>query len=185
MHITATIDMVTFIVKSNTAQATFLLKDLPGSGRRIDILCRCVNSAFCLSHDIRRDVTLYLCFAGKTLTFVGRELKHLTPDERGIAVIIQKALEGNPTPGVYVSNATFEETLREQKGEIVFLHEEGEDISHISLHENMCFVLAGHKGFNKTDQKLLERMGKKVSISPKILHTDHCIIVVHNFLDRV
>ncbi len=176
--------MVTFIVKSNTAKTKFLLKDLPGSGGRIDILCRCVNSAFCLSHDIRRDVILYLCFAGKTIKFVGKELKHLTPDERGIAILIRKALEGNPTPGIYVSEKSFKDTVLEYEKEIIYLDENGEDISTLKLNKDMCFVLGDHLGFNKEDQEFLERIGRKISISPKILHADHCIIIVHNFLDR-
>jgi len=177
--------MVVFIVKSNTAKTKFLLKDLPGSGRRIDVLCRCVNSAFCLSHDIRRDVVLHLCFAGKTIKFVGKELKHLTPDERGIAILIRKALEGNPTPGIYISEKSFRDTLLESGKEIIYLDEKGEDISHLKLKKDMCFVLAGHLGFNKEDQEILEKIGKKISISPKILHADHCIIIVHNFSDRM
>ncbi|MEA1993803.1 MAG: tRNA (pseudouridine(54)-N(1))-methyltransferase TrmY [Euryarchaeota archaeon] len=176
--------MVTFIVKSNTAKANFLLKDLPGSGRRVDILCRCINSAFCLSHDIRRDVTLHLCFAGKTLKFVGSELKHLTPDERGIAILIRKALDGSPTPGVYVSEQSFEDLVAMHEGRVVYLNEHGEDIATVPLNSEMCFVLAGHKGFNEGDQAFLEKIGQKVSLSPKILHVDHCIIIAHNFLDR-
>jgi len=173
-----------FIVKSNTAKTKFLLKDLPGSGGRIDILCRCVNSAFCLSHDIRRDTVLYLCFSGKTIKFVGKELKHLTPDERGIAILIRKALEGAPTPGIYISEKSFREIILEREEEIIYLDEKGEDISNLKLKKDMCFVLAGHLGFNKEDQEFLEKIGKKISISPKILHADHCIIVAHNFLDR-
>nr|AAB88387.1 hypothetical protein [Methanococcus maripaludis] len=33
--------------------------DLPGSSGRLDLLCRCVNSAFFLSHDMRRDTIFY------------------------------------------------------------------------------------------------------------------------------
>lgn len=176
--------MVIFIVKSNTAKTKFLLKDLPGSGKRIDVLCRCVNSAFCLSHDIRRDTALYLCFGGKTIKFVGKELKHLTPDERGIAILLRKALEDNPTPGVYISEKSFQETVLESGKEIIYLDEKGEDISHLKLKKDMCFVLAGHLGFSQEDRGFLERIGRKTSISPRILHADHCIIVVHNFLDR-
>ena len=176
--------MVIFIVKGNTAKTKFPLKDLPSSGGRIDILCRCVNSAFCLSHDIRRDTILYLCFSGKTIKFVGKELQHLTPDERGIAILIRKALEGNPTPGVYINEKSFEETVLESGKEIIYLDEKGKDISCLKLKKDMCFVLADHLGFDKKDQDFLEKKGEKTSISPKILHADHCIIVVHNFLDR-
>ena len=47
--------MKTFIIKGNKAKTTpdFLLKDLPGSGGRMDILCRCLTSALLVSHGIR------------------------------------------------------------------------------------------------------------------------------------
>ncbi|MDD3070206.1 MAG: tRNA (pseudouridine(54)-N(1))-methyltransferase TrmY, partial [Methanoculleus horonobensis] len=44
---------------------TFSLNDLPGSGGRMDVLCRSVNSAFFLSHDLRRDVECYLVLCGE------------------------------------------------------------------------------------------------------------------------
>ncbi|MDD1671564.1 MAG: tRNA (pseudouridine(54)-N(1))-methyltransferase TrmY, partial [Methanomicrobiales archaeon] len=43
---------------------TFPLDDLPGSAGRMDLLCRCVQTAFFLSHTLRRDVECYLILCG-------------------------------------------------------------------------------------------------------------------------
>ena len=41
----------------------FSLNDLSGSTGRLDILLRCVNAAFHLSNDIRKDVEVFLVLA--------------------------------------------------------------------------------------------------------------------------
>jgi len=80
-----------FVVVGNLAATTpdFSLEDIPSTSGRIDILCRCINSAFVLSHGIRRDVQVYLIFRGgkapKTVHLRGRDLRHLNPDERTTA----------------------------------------------------------------------------------------------------
>ncbi|MDY7081623.1 MAG: tRNA (pseudouridine(54)-N(1))-methyltransferase TrmY, partial [Halobacteria archaeon] len=77
-----------FVVLGHTAptEPDFTLNDLPGSAGRLDVLCRCVNSSFFLSHSLREDVRLYLVLQGEiTLRFEGRELQHLNPDERSTA----------------------------------------------------------------------------------------------------
>jgi tRNA (pseudouridine54-N1)-methyltransferase len=41
----------------------FSLDDLVGGAGRLDVLCRCVNSAFFLSHAIREEVRIHLVLA--------------------------------------------------------------------------------------------------------------------------
>jgi len=38
-------------------------------------------------------------------------------------------------------------------------------------------------GLSQEDEELLKD-AKRVSISPMVLHADHCIIIVHNVFDR-
>ena len=71
-----------FVVVGHRAitSGDFKLNDLCGSTGRLDVLLRCVNSAFFLSHDLRRDVELFLILQGepdapKTIRLVGSELK--------------------------------------------------------------------------------------------------------------
>ncbi|PKK85359.1 MAG: tRNA (pseudouridine(54)-N(1))-methyltransferase TrmY [Thermoplasmata archaeon HGW-Thermoplasmata-1] len=178
----------------------FTLNDLCGGAGRIDVLARCVNSAFFLSHDLRRDTELYLVLLGepdapKTLRMAGSELKYLNPDERSTGALIKKALslaipddgyEVESTPGIYVSRREFAQTLDSIAGVTpYFLDEGGEDVRSADIASEPVFVLSDH--FDPTDEELaaLETAGaKKLGLGPMVLHGNHCITLVHNELDR-
>ncbi|MDY6965612.1 MAG: tRNA (pseudouridine(54)-N(1))-methyltransferase TrmY [Halobacteriota archaeon] len=191
--------MRNFIVVGNKAitSPNFSLNGLHSSGGRLDILCRCVNSAFFLSHDIRRDVTLWLILLGGpdppiTIRFEGERLKHLNPDERNIASLIKKALdrkgeegvEVESTPGIFVRRGDLKDALSDE-GDIFYLREDGIDITKMDLEfEEPTFVLGDHLGLSIEYEELLKSLGaEKVCVGPVSLHADHCIIVVHNRLD--
>ena len=120
-----------FIFKANKAitNGDINLKDLPGSCGRLDLVCRCVSSAFFLSHDLRRDTVFYSIHYGApnppvALKFVGSELKRVSPDERSIALFIKKALDKTPTPlwkestsGIYVAKKEFRDIILEKRDE--------------------------------------------------------------------
>ncbi|MDY6930901.1 MAG: tRNA (pseudouridine(54)-N(1))-methyltransferase TrmY [Halobacteriota archaeon] len=189
--------MRNFVVVGNTAVTIpeFSLNGLPSSAGRLDILCRCVNSAFFLSHDIRRDVTLHLVLLGGpdpdlVIRLVGDKLRHLNPDERNIATLIKKALdrksedgrEIESTPGIYVRRGGLKDALCGAE-EIFYLHEDGVDISGLKC-KDPTFVLGDHLGLSEEYEALLDLLGaEKVSIGPRSLHADHCIIITHNRLD--
>ncbi|HXY87880.1 MAG TPA: tRNA (pseudouridine(54)-N(1))-methyltransferase TrmY [Candidatus Acidoferrales bacterium] len=188
-----------FIVIGHKAVTSgeFPLNDMPGSAGRIDILARCVNSAFFTSFDIRRDTRIILVLLGepnppKVLRFEGSELKYLNPDERSAGSLIKKALsidvrghEQISTRGVYVRRANLKDVLSDVDiSNIIYLHETGEDIRAVNLnHERMIFILGDHLGLTKEEEALIHKT-KRVSLGPIALHTDHCIILVHNELDR-
>ena len=186
-----------FILKASKAKTSkdFSLNDMPGDGGRMDIIARCVNSAFFLSHDLRKDTEFIAVLQGEpnppvTLRFVGSKLRYLSPDERCTGGLIKKALEKvseketESTPGIFVSKKNFSEVIREIDCEIIYLHENGEDIQTLPIEsDKICFVLGDHFGLSEEDEALLKN-AKRVSISPMVLHADHCIIIVHNVFDR-
>jgi tRNA (pseudouridine54-N1)-methyltransferase len=187
-----------FIVLGHRAATDpgFTLDDLPGSAGRMDILCRCVNSSFFLSHDLRRDTELYLVLQDKiTLRFVGRRLRHLNPDERSTAALIQKALKAHErlqgdeeiesTPGIFVSRRGLGEVLEEAEGKVeqlILLHEEGSPLREAELAPDVGFVLSDHLEFLPAELELMADL-PRLSLGPKVLHADHCIIIAHNELD--
>ena len=70
-----------FVITGHRAVSTgdFKLDDIAGGAGRLDILVRCVNSAFFLSHNLRKDVEAYLVLLGgddppKTVVLMGEEL---------------------------------------------------------------------------------------------------------------
>lgn len=189
-----------FIVLGHRAAITpnFSLDDLPGSGGRLDILCRCVTSAFCLSHDLRRDTELYLVLQDKvTLRFVGSRLRHLNPDERSTAALIRRALqlrdlpvgeeERESTPGIFISCRGLRRVLEEVEtkvGQLILLHEEGTPLREAELGRDLDlgFILSDHLEFRSEELQIMADL-PRISLGPLSLHADHCIVIVHNELD--
>lgn len=170
----------------------FPLNDMPGSAGRIDVLCRCVNSCFFLSHEFRRDVECYLVLMGepeapKTVMFRGSELKYLNPDERSAGSLLKKALAlpcteefTKSTPGVFVRTGGLERLLEEIP--FAVLDENGEDIRACTdLPDDL--LLCDHMNFTPEEEALLAD-AKRISVGPMVLHADHTITVVLNEQDR-
>jgi len=183
----------------------FTLNDLCGGAGRLDVLLRCVSSAFFLSHGLRREVELYLHFPGptsfqglppsgpKTVRMVGRELRYLNPDERSTGALVRTALlkrlgatgERHSTPGIYVSKRSFDELARALPGPVV-LAEDGEPWPAGGLSAESTFYLSDHHDFSPAEEETLTRAGaRRISLGSTSLHSHHCITVVHWLLDQV
>lgn len=191
--------MPTFIVLGHrvSTDGKFTLNDLAGSTGRLDILLRCVNAAFFLSNDLRRDVDIHLILLGepdppKTIRLVGSELKYLNPDERSTGALIRNALmqklgneEVRSTPGIYVSRKGLKEILESCKGRpIVYLREAGLNIREFVLTPNFVFVLGGQFDLSEEEENIVfARDPILTSLGPKKLHASHCITVALNELD--
>ena len=188
-----------FVVVGHKAVTTpkFSLNDLPGGAGRLDIIARCVNASLFLSHDLRRDVEFYAVLLGEpsppvTIRFSGEHVRYLSPDERSPAALIKKALEkGVPpageaeaTPGVYISKRSFAEVIAGLEN-IVYLHEDGEDIAGATLNGDEAFVLSDHQNLTPEEEQALAAKGaRKISLRKKLYHADHCIVIVNHVLDR-
>jgi len=80
-----------------TASPEFSLLDLPGTSGRLDVLLRCLRSALLVSHGLRRDTIVYLVLQGgpeapRVLRIDGSAIRFVRPDERALALLVQKAL---------------------------------------------------------------------------------------------
>jgi tRNA (pseudouridine54-N1)-methyltransferase len=176
----------------------FKLDDLAGGTGRLDVLLRCINSAFFLSHNIRRDTEIHLILQGpphppKTVRLVGSELKYLNPDERSTAALVRNALlqkvaaEERSSPGIYVSNRSYRDVLSlVPKGEqIVYLREDGTDVREFGFEQDVTFVLGDDQDLTLEEEGMLLKYEPKIiSLGPASYHADHCISIVNNELDR-
>ncbi len=183
-----------------TTDAGFKLNDMAGGAGRLDVLLRCINSAFFLSHGIRRDVEVYLILMGPpnppvTIRISGTEVRYLNPDERSTGSLVRNALlkvrdegEIQSSPGIYASRKGLKDVLEGLKDtKIIYLHENGTCMEEAGLEneEDITFVLGDHMDLTEDEERILEEYGPvKISLGPQILHADHCIIVSHNILDR-
>ena len=193
--------MRTFIVVGHKATTSpdFSLEDIPGTSGRLDILCRCINASFVLSHGIRKDVNVYLVLLGretpKTLWLKGDVLKHLNPDERTTAALLKKALAleavaewTRSTPGIFVRMGGLAELLPDFKDKkLVYLREDGRDIRTFdegTLKGDLAFVLGDHTGMTSEEECMILQAGAvTVSVGPISLHADHCIVLINWALD--
>jgi len=188
-----------FIVLGHDAptEPDFSLDDLAGGAGRLDVLCRCVNSAFFLSHALREEVRVHLVLQDElTVRFEGAELRHLNPDERSTAALIRGALDAKDeaigqmdaesSPGVALSKRGFEPVLEDvaSEGTVVQLHEDGDPVVAVEPPENPVFVLSDHDDFREREADLLADVAdQRVRLGPERLHADHAITVAHNYLD--
>lgn len=193
--------MRTFVVvgHKSTTSPDFSLEDIPGTSGRLDILCRCINAAFVLSHGIRKDVCVYLILLGgevpKTIRLTGGTLRHLNPDERTTAALLKKslALPASPqwaqsTSGIFVRTGGLAEVLGDLKVAVMlYLREDGADIRSIKcsgLCGDAAFILGDHTGMTHEEETLIEQAGAAVvSLGPVSLHADHCIVLLNWMLD--
>ncbi len=191
-----------FVITGHKAVTTgdFKLDDIAGGAGRLDILVRCVNSAFFLSHNLRKDVEIYLVLEGgddapKTVIFKGADLRYLNPDERSTASLVRNALlkrvsvgeEVKASPGVYITRMSFDDVLDRlsKVGSFVYLKEDGVDCREYDFPENPIFVLGDNRDLTETEESaLLARSPDKICIGPHSLHADHCMIIVQNEADR-
>ncbi len=168
----------------------------------MDVLCRCINSALFLSHDMRRDVQVHLLLLGDPdpgiiVRFEGSSLKYLNPDERSSGSLIKKSLQKNisdvqvqSTPGVWIRKGNLEMLMEEFRGtgrNIFYLKEDGGDIrTSVHLVDDGIFIFGDDRGVNEEEEKLISGYEPYViSLGPLSLHTDHCITLINNELDRL
>jgi len=172
---------IEFIFKGNKALSggELNINDLPSSGGRMDLICRCISSAFFLSHNIREDTIFYSVHYGApnppvALKFVGKELKRVSPDERSIALFIKKALEKNPikiwkksTDGIYIAKKDFKELILEKKQNnynIYYLHKEGKPIEDIFNNGNIDINNSNNINSNNINSNILFVLGDHIGI---------------------
>jgi tRNA (pseudouridine54-N1)-methyltransferase len=194
--------MRTFIVVGHKATITpnFSLEDIPGTSGRLDILCRCINAAFVISHGIRHDVRILLVLCGgepnKTICLRGVDLRHLNPDERTTAALLKKALAivagptwSMSTSGIFVRTGGLDNVLSDlmAKGiKPVYMREDGMDVhkANCNLSDDAVFILGDHMGMTPEEEtQILQAGAEVVSIGPASLHADHCIVLVNWMLD--
>ncbi len=195
--------MRTFVIIMHKAKTSpdFSLNDLPGSGGRMDILCRFIGASLLISHGIRKDAKVYGILLGPpsppvSLKVIGSEVKYLNPDERSTGALIRNGLikfwkeKGDgwikTSPGFYFSRKGIKEILEELEGENVYLlKEDGRDISEVEISLPGAFFLSDHLDFSSEEELEIEkRASAKISLGPVSMHSEHCVAILNNFLDR-
>ena len=167
------------------------------------MLLRCVRAALLVSNGLRRDVRIYLVLRGgeqapRTLRIDGQSAKFIRPDERSLAVLVQKTLVACPAsglerqfreirPGIAVCAGDLEEVLADVgEGPRYVLHEAGGDIRDQALTgSDATFFIGDQLGFDQATLARLDALGcARISLGPVSLHSEDVIAVLSNELDR-
>ncbi len=177
---------------------TLNLNDLAGSGGRVDVLVRAVNTALFVSHGIRGDSHIILHLQGtgepnRRIWFNGSELRGVRPDERSIAGQI-KAIIKHPIPpigrfveyskGILHSGGNISHTLSEwkERGVAPVVLDQAGDSKELPT-GNVGFVLSDDLPLTEADWSVL--VGEQsFSLGEIWLQGHSCISILHHFLDR-
>ncbi|MFO0755779.1 MAG: hypothetical protein U0359_04780 [Byssovorax sp.] len=182
------------------ASGAFHLLDLPSSSGRLDVLLRCLRCALLFSHGLRRDTTVYLVLLGgprapRTLRVRGDGVRFLRPDERSLAITVQRALlteaEGpgfvEVRPGLAVAEGGLD-ALAGELGDapLYLLDEAGPDLRDQPIDgPEPVFFLGDHLGLDEASRAWLAARGaRSIAIGPVSLHTEDALAVLVNELDR-
>ena len=176
---------------------------------RIDLLCRVIGAACFLSHGKRKNVTIWLVLAPHNLVIEVNSAQlpsRLHPNERSIAIVLQKALASPSDPGdgiVVHADAGAESVLAHLSAggaRAMVLQEDGEcsvgdwlqreyaappaEAEAQPERSGLVIVIGDNEGFTASETELLGRLGlPRVTVGPLPIFASHCIVLVHNHLD--
>ena len=193
------------IYYSRTAptSGSYIKENLQDSGR-IDIAIHTVIAAFFLSHKIRTDVKLHLCFAGPPDPPKHLEIMPVTEGKTGIdkiylaktniSIVLKKMLykfrEGEKRevfPGFLVERKGFIELIKDfvKEGRNVYLLDlDGEDIRAVKIEKDPVFVLGDHYGLPIKELKRLKRSCTTLTIGKRTYFASQTLAVLNNEIDR-
>jgi len=176
------------------------LSDLAGTGGRIDVLARAVNTALFLSHGVREDTSVVLHLQGgpgpaRRVCFDGGQIRGVRPDERAISGYIAKALK-EPVPaighieqlqdGLWHSGGDLQQTMREwaREGVRIFALDAAGDPFAIenSMENSVGFILSDDQPFSAEDWTAMENL-EKISLGQSWLQGHSCIAILHHQMD--
>ena len=181
-----------------TSSPDFSLNNLPASSGRLDVLVRCLRAALLVSHGLRRTTVAYLVLLGtpgapRAIRVDGATARFLRPDERSLAVIVQKALAqplqdtGFTTlrNGIAVAAGGLEAVLADLGPGAPYLLQEGAtDLRDLPLDApDPVFFLGDDLGFDDAARAALAD-ATPVGLGPLSIHAEDAIALVANELDR-
>ena len=173
----------------------FLLRDIPGTSGRLDVICR--SALACHLTAPKESATLFgvLGSGNEAVTLYFSTLAGFQ-DEISLARVVQDLVlvytgyrEDLPPeyPQITLLNYTFVQLLEHLRpfGPIVYLSDDGDDLKTLPLTNNTTFVLGSHVDLGEYERELLTQFdAKTVSIGPQKYLSSHCIAYLNFYLSK-
>ena len=166
----------------------FHFKDLPGSGRRIDVLCRSLAACFDWGPSTLDKSELEI------IALVGENscLRVKNPDndtakgEVWWAHAIKDALSGNPPPFISIENASLTDAIAEFLAidgvYLWVLEETGTTINQgniLDMNAQNIFIIGDHRGFDSEALKAFDDHSiYRLSLGSTSYLTSHCVAAI-------
>jgi tRNA (pseudouridine54-N1)-methyltransferase len=172
----------------------FILQDLPGSGKRIDILCRVLSACFDWGPSTwkKNKIEVIAVIGNSIILRFQNPGESLPSGERAWAEIIKESLKGSPSDFVHAYEGDLESIIIEvnsvPNSTLWVLHEEGESMNlqeiQISGTDN-SFMLGDHRGFNSQIEELISKHTlRKISLGKTSYLSSHCAAHIISEIER-
>jgi tRNA (pseudouridine54-N1)-methyltransferase len=184
---------LTFIQILPTANimGDFILKDLPGSGKRIDVVCRVFAACFDWGPVTMKksNIEVIAVIANNVILKVQYPKENIPSGEKAWAKIIKESLNGNPPDFVHFSEGNLESVITAySNANLWVLHEDGEerDLQDIaSSTTDNSFMLGDHRGFDSQTEDLITKYAlRKVSLGTISYLSSHCVAHIISEFER-
>ncbi|MHA1480946.1 MAG: hypothetical protein ACTSQZ_05945, partial [Candidatus Thorarchaeota archaeon] len=138
---------------------------LPGSGKRIDVLCRCLAACFDWAPEIwpKQDLE-FVAVIEENIILVFSNPEEGVRGETWWANMIKNALQGNPADFVTVEQKALDTLLEEYQdfpnSKIWVLEEKGLPLGEtieVNKTSQNSFMLGDHRGFDSKTMKVIEK----------------------------
>ena len=182
------------LLPNASATGDFILKDLPGSGKRIDVLCRVLAACFDwgpISQDTPR-IEVIAVIADMKILQVQHPGDNLPSGEKAWGQVIKDSLKGNPPEFISVKEGDLESVIRDTtsspSGNLLVLHEEGEEgklQEIVNFTTDNSFMLGDHRGFDSQTEELVSKYTlRKISLGQTSYLSSHCVALIISEFER-
>ncbi|MFW9849013.1 MAG: hypothetical protein ACFFF4_07720 [Candidatus Thorarchaeota archaeon] len=176
-----------------TCDDNFIVRDLPGSGKRIDVLCRSLSACFDWAPTpTMREKLEYVAILSHSfyLHFVAPKGTY-GKGETWWAESIRNSMRGAPPDNIEIKEMSIElalEGLLKENPSMFVLDGDGQALADISLSpgaSQYSFMLGNHLGFDERTVQIINEMDiQKVSLGQRSYLGSHCVAAIISHFER-
>lgn len=173
----------------------FLLKDLPGTGNRIDVLCRALAACFDWGPTfwLPSQLELLAVFSDDVILRFSKPSEEMPRGETGWAMEIKKTFQGDPPDYINCEKESLESIIRilsqPPDSNLWVLHEEGRHFNEyeIQVHGTQnSFMLGDYRGFDSQTEELISKYDvRRMSLGKISYLSSHCVVSIISKFERM